>query len=177
MFTYTKVTADKELSEILDLQRKNLFQNLSKDDREEHGFVTIKHTLEILKAMQQACPHTIAKYEGKVVGFALSMTKDFANDIAVLKPMFDEISKLVSTEKYLVMGQICIAKDFRKQGVFRGLYQFMKTVICLNIFDAILTEIDLKNHSSLKAHESVGFLQLKDFKNENRSWRIVALKV
>ena len=139
--------------------------------------MTIKHTLEILKAMQQACPHTIAKHEGKVVGFALSMTKDFANDIAVLRPMFDEISKLVSTEKHLVMGQICIDKEFRKQGVFRGLYQFMKTVICLNTFDAILTEIDLKNHSFLKANESVGFVQLKDFKNENRSWGIVALKV
>jgi hypothetical protein len=130
MFTYTKVSSDKELSEILELQHKNLFENLSEEEKEKHGFVTIKHTLEILKAMQQSCPHTIAKHEGKVVGFALSMTKDFADDIAFLKPMFHEISKLVSTEKYIVMGQICIDKDFRKQGVFRGLYQFMKTFIC-----------------------------------------------
>ena len=177
MLIYSKVNSDKELSEILELQHKNLFENVSKEDREEHGFVTVKHTLEILKAMNIVCPHTIVKHEDKVVGFALSMTKDFAEDFTLLKPMFHEISKLVSDGKYIVMGQICIAKDYRKQGVFRGLYQFMKTVTCLNTFDRILTEIDRKNHRSLKAHESVGFVKLKDFNSGDKNWRIVSLKV
>jgi predicted GNAT superfamily acetyltransferase len=177
MITYTKVTVNAELEQILELQEKNLLENLSEEEKKEHGFVTIKHTLEILKAMNNACPHTIAKAENKVVGFALSMTKDFANDIAVLKPMFQEISKLVSDENYIVMGQICIDKNYRKQGVFRGLYDFMKTAICVNKFDAIITEIDIKNERSLKAHESIGFVHLKDFKAADKNWRIVSLKV
>ena len=177
MLIYSKVNSDKELSEILELQHKNLFENVSKEDREEHGFVTVKHTLEILKAMNIVCPHTIVKHEDKVVGFALSMTKDFAEDIEVLKPMFYEISKLVSDEKYIVMGQICIDKDFRKQGIFKGLYEFMKTVICLNTFDVIITEIDIKNVRSLNAHESVGFEGLKDFQAGDKNWRIVLLKI
>ena len=42
------------------------------------------------------------------------------------------------------------------------LQQFMKTVTCLNTFNRIL--IDRKNHRSLKAHESVSFTNLKDYK-------------
>ena len=110
MIIYTTSTTIEELKQILVLQEKNLLDNLSEEEQKEHGFVTIKHTFEILKAMNDVCPHTIAKFEDKVVGFALSMTKDFAEDIEVLKPMFYEISKLVSDEKYIVMGQICIDK-------------------------------------------------------------------
>jgi len=176
MIIYTKVTSDRELNEILELQDKNLLENLSEEEKKEHGFVTIKHTFEILKAMNDVCSHTIAKHEDKVVGFALSMTKEFSEDIEVLKPMFHEISKLVSDENYIVMGQICIDIKYRKQGVFKGLYEFMKTDICLNTFDSIITEIDIKNERSLNAHEAIGFERLKDFKAGDKNWRIVLLK-
>ena len=45
----------------------------------------------------------------------------------------------------------------------------MKTVICLNTFDRILIEIDSKNHRSLKAHESIGFVKLKYFNARNKN--------
>jgi nitrite reductase/ring-hydroxylating ferredoxin subunit len=176
MIQYTKAQSNNELAQILELQKNNLFENLSEEEKKEHGFVTIKHTFDILKAMNDVCPHTIAKHEDKVVGFALSMTKEFAEDIEVLKPMFHEISKLVSDENYIVMGQICIHKQYRKQGVFKGLYEFMKTVICFNTFNAIITEIDIKNERSLNAHQAVGFERLKDFKAGDKNWRIVLLK-
>ena len=127
--------------------------------------------------MNNACPHTIAKHGEKVVGFALSMTKDFVSKIDVLKPMFAEISKIVSDENYLVMGQICIDKNYRKLGVFKGLYQFMKSDICKNRYSSIITEIDIKNERSLNAHKSVGFELLKDFTTGDKKWRIVWLKV
>ena len=53
----------------------------------------------------------------------------------------------------------------------------MKTVTCLNTFDRILIDIDRKNHRSLKAHESIGFVYLKDFNAGDKNWRIVSLKV
>ncbi|MDP5107016.1 MAG: GNAT family N-acetyltransferase [Polaribacter sp.] len=177
MISYTKATSVDELKQIMELQKINLFENLSEEERKEQGFVTVKHTLEILQAMNNACPHTIAKHEEKVVGFALSMTKDFAGEIDVLKPMFAEISKIVADENYLVMGQICIDKNYRKQGVFKGLYHFMKSDICKNSYSSIITEIDIKNERSLNAHQSVGFELLKDFTAGDKNWRIVWLKV
>jgi hypothetical protein len=33
------------------------------------------------------------------------------------------------------------------------------------------------NQRSLKAHESIGFKKMKDYKSEDKDWRIVSLKV
>jgi L-amino acid N-acyltransferase YncA len=75
------------------------------------------------------------------------------------------------------MGQICIDKEYRGQGVFRGLYQFMKTEICFSRFSSIITEIDVNNSRSLRAHNSIGFTKIKDYKCGDKNWRLVSLKV
>ncbi|WP_298779241.1 GNAT family N-acetyltransferase [uncultured Polaribacter sp.] len=178
MITYKKSSTKSELEQILKLQKINLYQNLSEKERVEQGFVTVEHSFEILKKMNDKCEHTIAICDNKVIGFALSMTLDFANDIPVLKPMFNEMSSIISDENYIVMGQICIDKNYRGKGVFKGLYQFMKTDVCANgQFKLIVTEIDVKNSRSLNAHQSVGFIKLKDYNFENKMWRIVSLEV
>lgn len=127
--------------------------------------------------MNDSCKHTIAVYNDKVVGFALSMTKEFSNDIPILQPMFIEISKSVTDENYITMGQICIDKEYRGLGIFRDLYKFMKTEICASRFSSIITEIDIKNKRSLKAHEAIGFQKIKDYKSGDKIWRLVRLHV
>ena len=63
-----------------------------------------------------------------VVGFALVMLSNFRNEIEVLIPMFERIDELVPKDKtYVIMGQICVDKNYRKQGIFRGLYDFYRT--------------------------------------------------
>lgn len=177
MISYTKSSTIEELKQILVLQEKNLHQNLSEEERKAQGFVTVKHSLDILKRMHDVCPHSIAKFNDKIIGFALSMTKGFALDIELLKPMFIEISKSVADDNYITMGQICIDKEYRGLGVFRGLYQFMKTEVCSSRFSSIITEIDVKNTRSIRAHESVGFEKIKDYKSGAKNWRLVVLKV
>jgi hypothetical protein len=177
MITYTQTTTTEELEQILKLQKKNLFENLSEEERIAQGFVTVKHSLEVLEKMNAVCTHTIAKHNNKVIGYALSMAKDFASDIAVLKPMFMEIEKSAYNSNYITMGQICIDKEHRGLGVFRGLYQFMKTEICSSRFSSIITEIDIKNKRSLKAHKVIGFQKIKDYKSGDKIWRLVKLQV
>jgi L-amino acid N-acyltransferase YncA len=177
MIVYYKASSIEELKEILELQKENLSQILSQEEKTKEGFVTVEHSLEILKEMNEAYPHSLAKYNDKIIGYALSMTKEFGNKIEVLKPMFKEVSKIVLDGKYLVMGQICIDKKYRKQGVFKGLYNFMKTNAFSDNYDLIITEIDIHNSRSLKAHESVGFHKLKDYSSKDKYWRIVSLKI
>lgn len=177
MVTYTQTTSIEELMQILALQEVNLLENLTVQEKRHHGFVTVKHTINILKKMHEVCPHTIAKFDNKVIGFALSMTKEFSNDIEILKPMFLEIDKTEISKNYIVMGQICIDKEYRKKGVFRGLYNYMKTEICKDNFDVIVTEIDVNNKVSLNAHQAIGFEQLIDYNFQGKNWRIVSLEV
>lgn len=177
MIFYTKASTNLELKQILKLQEQNLPRNLSKEEKLQQGFLTVQHSIDILQRMQEKCPHTIAKSNDKVIGYALSMTKDFASDIAVLKPMFMEIEKSVYNTNYITMGQICIDKEYRGLGVFKGLYQFMKTEICASKYSSIITEIDIKNSRSLRAHQSAGFTLLKDYKSDGKNWRLVRLEV
>lgn len=177
MIQYTKALTSEDLNQILELQKMNLPKGLSDEEKLKEGFVTAYHTFEILKEMNDACAHTLAKLDDKVIGYALSMTKGFGNKIEVLKPMFDEISKVVTKDDFIVMGQICIDKNFRGKGVFRGLYNYMRTSVCQGVFNRIITEIDTNNIRSINAHKAIGFEDLFDYKSGDNNWRVVVLNV
>ena len=176
MITYHSATSDTELDQILALQKRNLPTAISSDEKTKEGFVTVSHTFEILKKMNNAQGHIIAKSQGKVVGYALCMHPKFADEIEVLKPMFDEI-KAVSpkVKNYIAMGQICIDKAFRRQGVFRKLYETMRLAVRPE-FDSIITEVDAENKRSLQAHYAIGFKDLKTYRSGGQEWKLISLQ-
>jgi len=173
--TYCRASTDEELHQILELQKQNLPSSLSLSEKEKEGFLTVVHTFEILKQMNDRCAHCIVKSENKVVGYALSMHPKFADGIEVLKPMFIEINKVISGNlQYIIMGQICVGKNYRKRGIFRGLYNFMKQEL-QTIFNNIITEVDAENVRSLNAHLAVGFEILREYHADNKDWIIISL--
>lgn len=178
MIEFKLTSTKQDLEEILALQQKNLPQHISSKEQQKEGFVTVEHTLEILHKMHKAHPHIIALHNSKIVGYALCMGKEFKNDIPVLTPMFDEIeasiSALENTINYIVMGQICVAKSFRRKGIFRGLYSVMKQHVSPH-YDAIITEISLQNKPSSKAHKSIGFESLKTYTLNTQEWELILL--
>ncbi|MCF7559739.1 GNAT family N-acetyltransferase [Sabulilitoribacter multivorans] len=177
---YCRTTTDEELRQILKLQEQNLKEVLSSQEKHQEGFVTLKHSFDILKKMNDACAHCVAKHEGKVVGYALSMLQNFKNDIPLLVPMFNEIDKALEEKNlsrhYIAMGQVCVDKNFRGQGVFRGLYNYMANQL-RGDFDAIITEVDTKNIRSSNAHKGIGFEALKNYTSNNRHWEVIILKL
>lgn len=174
---YLEASTNDELHQILELQKINLLSNVPENEKQTEGFVTVHHNFDILKAMNDTCAHTIAKYNNKVVGYALSMTKDFREDIEVLKPMFQQIDMITKPNlNYIVMGQICVDKNHRGQGIFRGLYSHM-TQEFKNQFGSIITLIDVKNVRSINAHRAVGFKLLKNFSQRDKSLDLVILEI
>ena len=113
---YSSTKTEKELVQILRLQQENLYRNVSNEEKLAEGFVTVEHSYELLKEMNDVCPHTIAiDDQGNLAGYALSMHPSFRDKIDVLKPMFEVIDPLIaSEEKYMLMGQICVSKNHRK---------------------------------------------------------------
>lgn len=191
MITYTTTSTEDELHQILKLQQKNLPQSVSEEEQQNEGFLTVEHTFNLLKKMHDKIPHTIAKDGNVVIGYALSMHPDFGDEIDVLKPMFTEIENVLTTKSqlelaststtlsmttnYIVMGQICIDKAYRKQGIFRHLYKAMKETIHSE-FDCIITEVDAKNTRSLDAHYAIGFEDLKTYTSGGQDWKLIVLK-
>ena len=178
MIRYTLSSTEEELRQILLLQQCNLPQSLPAMEATLEGFVTVHHDFEILKSMHDLCPHILAKEGAKVVGYALSMHEKFGTSIEVLKPMFKQISThhanapeamRAITHNFIVMGQICIDKDYRKKGIFRKLYNTMRAHY-IPPFSAIITEVDTNNERSLQAHYAVGFRELKQYHAHGQDW-------
>ncbi len=171
-----RVQSRLEMEQILSLQRENSPNVLSMQEMEQEGYVTVTHTLDLLERMNKVCPHIIAKENDKVIGYALCMHPKFGNEIDILKPMFKEINSVLPPgEKYLVMGQVCIQKEFRKMGIFQNLYKKMQVVNKTN-YNCIITEVDALNKRSLNAHFAVGFIELKTYNSYGRKWHLLALK-
>jgi len=172
---YKRAETNQELRQILELQHANIPSAISKDEKQQEGFVTVRHSFEVLKAMNDKCPHIIAKNNQRVVGYTLCMLKEFKEKIEVLKPMFKNIDKCLNQNKtYVVMGQVCVDKAFRKQGVFRRLYNVVKKQLQTE-FDLIITEINTTNTRSLNAHYAIGFKNLYSYRSNQQDWNIIYL--
>jgi predicted GNAT superfamily acetyltransferase len=175
--TYHRVETDSELNAILKLQSENLPQKISVLEKQQEGYVTVHHTFDILKRMNNSHAHIIAKHDQNVIGYALCMSKRFRDDISVLAPMFNEIDTIIpKTLHYIVMGQVCVSKQYRKQGVFRGLYHYMSEVLKPS-FSAIITEVNTQNARSSIAHQAVGFQHLKTYTSNGDDWEIISLTI
>jgi GNAT superfamily N-acetyltransferase len=170
---YKRATTLAELEQIRTLQLQNSSENISSEEKLQEGFVTVQHSVALLKQMNSACAHIIAKDNDIVVGFALVMLSSFSNEIEVLIPMFERIDELVPKDNtYVVMGQICVDKNYRKQGIFRGLYHFYKEELH-HEFDFLITEIAVINLRSMQAHEAVGFKIIDTYQEDGIVWNIM----
>lgn len=174
MIEYKQARTKEEIRQILALQKQNLPKNLNEKEIREQGFLTVEHSFDLLWEMNTVFPHTLATENGKVIGYALSMTQKFALDIPILKSMFEEIGKVFKGKAFIVMGQICIAKTHRGQGVFRELYKNMQ-VYTQDRFGSIITEVDVKNIRSMNAHKAIGFRELSQHASDGKVWSLIQL--
>jgi predicted GNAT superfamily acetyltransferase len=181
MIRFTEAATEAELLQILALQAANMRQNISAIEAADQGFLTVGHDLEILRAMNQPLPHTLAKSGDNLAGYALSMPKSFAHSIPMLVPMFEQIDQQIwqnrplSEVNYMVMGQICVAKEYRGQQVFSGLYETMDQRIKAAGYECIVTEIASHNARSLRAHARSGFLEMNLYTADGIEWVLVVL--
>lgn len=179
---FTRVSDEEEVRQILDLQAQNLAPALDSATAQSQGFLTVQHEPDVLQRMNRAYPSVIAKAGGQLAGYCLVMPPSFASEVPVLAPMFDLLRTLtwqgrpLDDWRWFVMGQVCVAKAFRGQGVFDGLYR-MLAAVCRDDFDCVITEISTRNARSLRAHERVGFepmhLYTEDLTGE--AWQVVGM--
>lgn len=179
MITYTTTKSIKDLSGILELQKNNLPSNLTPEEIAREGFVTIIHSLEDIIKMNALEQHIIAKDDDKIIAYLLAMTSKFKADIPMLIPMFENFEKINLRDKllaeynYIVVGQVCVAKGYRGQGILDNCYteyrkQFKGT------YDFAITEIATKNQRSINAHKRIGFNEIHRFIGPDHvEWSIV----
>jgi GNAT superfamily N-acetyltransferase len=163
----------------LELQKINLTSALTPVEIESQGFVTVTHTLEELKKLNDIERSIIAKDSSKIIAYILAMTDRSKFDLPVLIPMFkifDEVfygAKRLSDYNYLVVGQTCIDKNYRGQGLLDKCYcEYRDRYI--NKYDFALSEIASTNLRSINAHKRIGFQEIHRYTDPGQTeWSIV----
>lgn len=169
----------KDLEGIIALQKQNLKKDLSPAEIKEQGFVTVSHTLDDLNKMHKHEPNIIAKDGDKVIAYVLGMTEQSKNDIPRLVEMYESFDhilyqgKSVAAYQYIVVGQVCVDKNYRGQGLFDKCYRAYKEQFSAD-FDFAITEIASINLRSMNAHKRIGFEVINTYVDSTYvEWNVV----
>jgi hypothetical protein len=172
------VRSDGDLRAIMQLQRENLRSALALEEAASQGFVTVVHTLDILRRMHQVAPSVVVRDGDGLAGYALTMPLPCRDFLPVLAPMFEVMGGLshqgrpLFSHRLYVMGQICVARAHRGRGVFQALYAGHARLHGPQ-HDLVVTEIASRNGRSLAAHRRVGFFELGRHRDATDDWVIV----
>ncbi|AIY41627.1 hypothetical protein LT85_2469 [Collimonas arenae] len=179
MITFEMSDKIGDLERIVELQQINLPDAVASDQRLTEGFVTMQYTVQELQLMCGAYRHAVAKSDGIVIGYALTMMKDCRTSFPFLDSMFDDAEAAVFDGRplrdhpYFFMGQICVDKAFRGKGVFRRLYETLREHMRTEC-DFIVTEVSVNNPRSLGAHRQIGFTDIAHGGAGSTEWRVIA---
>ncbi|MEQ1745352.1 MAG: GNAT family protein [Saprospiraceae bacterium] len=179
---YTTVQNEQDVRQILELQAANHASAISEETARSQGFITVRHDPDVLWRMNQAYPSVIAKDGERLAGYCLVMPRSFAPEVPILAPMFAMLETLAWHGRplrdggWFVMGQVCVAEDYRGQGVFDGMYAKLREV-CSPAFDFVVTEVAERNTRSMRAHERVGFETFRVYHDATTGevWHVVGM--
>lgn len=172
------VSSDDEILQIKELQTKNLRQNISDEEAASQGFLTASYTVEYLKAMNASFSSVIAKDGDQVVGYAMITTPEMREGHDLIKDLFNNIDRcsyghiLLKDAKYVVVGQLCVGKDYRGQNLVSRMYDYFAVAV-KDQYDYMVTDVDCDNHRSLKAHAKAGFEVIDSLVYGGKRWDIV----
>jgi len=172
------VSHDGELIQIANLSGTNHVSHLPDEIKASEGFVTWSYTPEVLRKLHDIHPSIIVKDGDRVVGYALVLLPESTTVYEPLKEMLAHFSTLTYRNKPLLdhrvyfMGQICVDKDYRGQGVVDRLYQFHRQAMGPR-YDLLVTEIATRNTRSMRAHQKVGFITINTYKDAIDEWNVV----
>ena len=178
MLYATIATKHDELIQINSLNVQNLRTTLSKQEKEQHGFVTWLYPVSLLEDMHKIAPSIIVKDDEAVVGYALVTPKEASSFHHDLRTMINKLElinyegKPLSSYTYYIMGQVCIEKNYRGKGIFEMLFQKHKELYS-NEYELLVTEISTANYRSKKAHEKVGFKTIHTYRDDLDEWNVV----
>lgn len=177
-FHITLAGSSRELQQILSLQDENLIHRIDEEDRSSEGFLTLRHSQDVLEKMHRFGPSVIVKKDEEVIAYALTMYPECRRLIPDLEPMFALFDSLLwkgeplNNYSFYLMGQVCIAKPYRGKGLFEAMYHFHRHSY-QSQFDLLVTEIATRNHRSLRAHLRVGFEVIHIHRDELDEWAVV----
>ena len=172
------VKSDHDLEAILRLQKQNLKANISPEEKSSQGFVTMQYDLKMLQAFHRLSQSVVVRNGAEVVGYALVVPLAGRALYPNLESMFVNFSEIqwkgrpLYDYRFYIMGQVCVAREWRGKGVFDMLYNAHREFMAKDN-DFVITEVSNDNHRSMRAHERIGFQTVSRHRDELDDWAVV----
>jgi hypothetical protein len=174
-------------NDVLSVKRllvENLKENLTDENKRDNGFLAYNPNEKVLIQLVNNKEIIIAKEDNHVIGYLVSMNKDFAYKDNFFENFVNHAEKVkyngrfLKDVNYVIFAQVCIAINYRSKGILRRLYDFAKAEFSKKGFEVAIGEIDSMNFKSMMSHKKIGFDVLSEYSSkEGVNWRIVALKL
>jgi hypothetical protein len=174
-----EVATKKDCGGILALQELYLVSNLTEIEKES-GFVTTAFTLVQLYEIIAEKGLFVAKDKAVIIAYIFAGSWNFYSQWPIFNYMTDLFPKLqfldfnIATTASFQYGPICIAKEYRSNGLITPFFEFMRIHI-VKKYPLSLTFINKTNIPSQKAHtQKLRWTVIADFQFNNNSYHILA---
>jgi len=172
----------EDCAAILRLQSANYIANLSDEERKD-GFLSAQFTLEQTAAMAEDPGTMVAVVDNSLAGFLCAFRREFDTGSPVIAKMLDSYDRVTFEGKPLssfnsyMYGPVCIAREHRRRGLLRGLYEAQKKDLA-GRFEVGVAFVSRSNPHSLQAHVAgLGMIEVGDFELKGNIYVILAFRV
>jgi hypothetical protein len=171
-----------DYAEIVRLQRANYVANLSEEERRE-GFLSAEFGLEQVAAIATDLGIAIVTMDDDLAGCLCGIRREFDHRSPVVAKMLDSYDQAWFEDKPLsafnsyIYGPVCIARQYRRRGLLRGLYEFQKRDLA-GRFELGVALVSHNNPHSMQAHvEGLGMINSGEFELNGNSFGILAFRI
>jgi hypothetical protein len=172
----------EDYPDILALQTTYFIANLSEEERKQ-GFLSAQFTAEQTARIAEDLGTMLAVIEQRVAGFVCAFRNDFETGSPVIAAMlrsYDRLSfqgrPLTSFHSY-IYGPVCIAREHRRRGLLRGLYEAQKQNLA-GQFEIGVAFVARNNPHSLGAHvHGLGMIEAGDFIVNDNRYAVLAFRL
>ena len=172
----------QDYSAILQLQNANFIANLSAEEREE-GFLSAQFSAEQTAQIAEDLGTMVALVDHRVGGFLCAFRKEFDTGSPVIAKMLNSYDRLrfdgrpLSAFRSYIYGPVCIAREHRRRGLLRGLYEAQKADLA-GQFEVGVAFVARNNPHSLSAHVAgLGMIEAGDFSVKDNIYTTLAFRV
>ena len=166
---------------IVRLQRVNYIANLSAEDRRE-GFLSAEFSFEQVAAIASDLGIAMVTMDDDLAGCLCAIRREFDHGSPVVAKMLESYDqarfegKPLSTFNSYIYGPVCIARQYRRRGLLRGLFNFQKKDLA-GQYEIGVALVSHSNGHSMQAHvEGLGMTVAGEFELNGR-FAILAFRI
>ena len=172
----------EDYASIIRLQRANYIANLTEAERKE-GFLSAEFSLEQVAAIAIDLGIAMVTIGDDVAGCLCAFRREFDHGSPVVAKMLESYeqarfeAKPLSVFNSYIYGPVCIAREYRRRGLLRGLYEFQKKDLS-GRFEAGVALVSHNNPHSMQAHiGGLGMTLAGEFKLNGNVFAILAFRL